>query len=910
MALKPGGLIVRVCILSFLFLVTPVRAFSVIAPVQAGTTVPGVPVILVHGAGSGPGVWGVESGRIIRGFAGFLVSKGYEPGKNLYWLDYHAESGEDPASIARDRLAPLVAKVLRDTGAPVVDIVSHGSGALVSRYYLNYFGGRTNIRTLAMVAPPNRGSFAASYYRLLGVIAAQQRFRKLEGSVRGDTLDETVFSEPFLDESVYINAVANRAFEPLFGLFAEESLFLKRPSQRTVPEKFEEWLVRRYPHIYRKAFIESASPPVRVSGSGLESGPGAELTRSYFHALALAVARNNYRNLAPWTQVVTSGWEEDFKTGQDWRLSLKEFVVRRLVHIGGEILRRAGINYGREVFVSAIEALSGLEPDAAALNAQVEELLAPGTPVWSGSGTIKANSRLAQLNGFEARGGANRQARYVTITGVTPNVWSGFFHGTAANDLINEARSALLTPAPLDSVMIYSGVNGSAHGRLPFQRAVHEYIFLNLDPLSRVPVKHTVKSHPDDTASGGPSVTIWQDEGKQRVGLREPVFFAVDTSRVNREGVGLSLNYARPDGLPPGYSLRAFILIGDRGRLRTLAVSNGEHAGELMVGLDNLPEGRGYIGFRLIPSGDLSSSVGLLRSKKDWVVSYNVTVKTLNSQQDQVVTGDKGKAQRDKRTQGPSAALGDKPKPQEGGGSIQPQGAKVETGVPEVVVTYHNKKITDKVEDRTYHVRWEWDFGDGTGFVDDDPSHVLSTVEHMFPPGEYTVEARSWSNKGTLLRELRWRVSIGPEGLKAVFQTRGAHNKGGSLPNGDGSARQPPSADAPVTFEGGPVTFEAETTTEAYPELVLDGPRAWVTGRPAHFELKVSVPEVPFLKSWEVKHYPGQVFLVRWRRPGIFTVQAAVRVKLEYQLPEGNLVLNNTYLITRDIEVMATSVTD
>lgn len=191
-----------------------------------------------------------------------------------------------------------------------------------------------------------------------------------------------------------------------------------------------------------------------------------------------------------------------------------------------------------------------------------------------------------------------------------------------------------------------------------------------------------------------------------------------------------------------------------------------------------------------------------------------------------------------------------------------------ERGIPRIDVVYRNKRTTDRVEDRTRHARWEWDFGDGTGLSEDDPRRTRSEVRRNLPPGRHTVRARSWSGKGTLLREFVWQVEGG----------------------------------------GAPVRLVAETVREVVPHLEVHGPRMWITGRPARYRLAVKIPRVPYLQSVRVTYYPAREFDVVWARPGIFRVQGAAVVRAVYRLPKGPLVIVNTYVKQKVVDVLATSV--
>lgn len=210
--------------------------------------------------------------------------------------------------------------------------------------------------------------------------------------------------------------------------------------------------------------------------------------------------------------------------------------------------------------------------------------------------------------------------------------------------------------------------------------------------------------------------------------------------------------------------------------------------------------------------------------------------------------------------------------PQGGPGGGDPEithRTRNERGIPRIDVVYRNKRTTDRVEDRTRHARWEWDFGDGAAFTEDNPRRTRSEVERRLPPGRHTVRARSWSNRGTLLRELAWQVEGG---------------------------------DAPVRLV-------ADTVREVVPHLEVHGPKKWITGRPARFRLDVKILRVPYLQSVQVTYYPAREFDVAWARPGLFRVRGAAVVRTVYRLPEGPLVIVNTYVEQKVVDVLATSVT-
>ncbi|MEW6523516.1 MAG: PKD domain-containing protein [Bacillota bacterium] len=190
-----------------------------------------------------------------------------------------------------------------------------------------------------------------------------------------------------------------------------------------------------------------------------------------------------------------------------------------------------------------------------------------------------------------------------------------------------------------------------------------------------------------------------------------------------------------------------------------------------------------------------------------------------------------------------------------------------------VRVVLTTKRTTLRQESRTYHQRWVWDLGDGTLLEKDDPSLTSVALEHRYlQPGTYQVKATAYDNHGRVIRYLTW--------VQRVDQ-------------------------APAT-----ATFFAESIVEPAVKVMVDGPQAWVTGRPAGFYVTVQVAEIPGVHREVVSIDPGPYFEVWWERPGRFTVQAAATVRLVYEFPERKVTVNNTYLGSTSLDVLAPVITD
>lgn len=839
---------------------------------------PRVPVILVHGGGSGPASWGIPTGGGRgTGFFRLLSERGYRPGETLFWLDYAGEADGDYAWLASERLAPLVEEAVRRSGSRQVDLIAQGMGALVGRHYIAALGGGSRVRTLAMIGPPNRGSFLLTEYRKLATLADQERLRRLQGLGRGKQLDEAALRTGFSDEPSYIDAVARGYFEPLYAQFVEEGLFLQRPSQPRRPESFESWFAGLYPADFREAFAAAQQPPGAEAGDGAGDGAGAgsALTRAYFNTLALAVAKNHYRQFAPWSGVLADGWRDDISLEGDWRAALWEFLRRRAEKLGKEAARRLGVSLGREALVAGGAALTGLSPGAPALYRLVSE------EVWLGSGQYLANFGLAGLNRLDAE--KRGLTRYITVAGLVPNLWAGLLPATGANDLIVEADSALLPPAPLDAYRLRSGWLGAVHARLNWQRDIQEFILRHLDPVGSVYRRHRPEAV----------------RGRAPLSVSGPTLIGLDPgSSPYPEGV-LEVE-ARPWG--GAVSARGFqpFLVWQREGLVVSVQPLVREGGFWRASFDlaRLQAGRDrlFLGARLIPADGGPPRVPQLLAPPRVTFEYHWQVGERSGEESPVgpaagaeATGAEWAAGGAWGSSGvePDRLGPGRPEPYWSEpvwsdptalqrGSVPPvinTRDRTEKGIPEIEVHYRSKLTTDKKEDRTYHAEWQWDFGDGTRRQDDAPSPPESVADHRFAPGAYVVRARSVSNKGTILREVTWPVAVSPD-------------------------------------DGGFRTFRAETVREPVPELRLIGPDTWIRGRSATFRIEASIPEVPFLEEVTATYYPAQTFAVRWHRPGTFTVRAALRLRLKYRFPEGSLVLYNNYVVTKEVEVVATTVTD
>ncbi|QBS38036.1 hypothetical protein E1B22_09995 [Thermaerobacter sp. FW80] len=215
-------------------------------------------------------------------------------------------------------------------------------------------------------------------------------------------------------------------------------------------------------------------------------------------------------------------------------------------------------------------------------------------------------------------------------------------------------------------------------------------------------------------------------------------------------------------------------------------------------------------------------------------------------------------------------------------------------GIPAIEVTLPTRRTTHWQSLERGHVLWRWDFGDGTQWVDPNPNHAIVQQPHRFPgAGSYAVEAISYDGTGRPLIRYRWHVTVPPADAAA-------RAVGAAIPG---------LADDAVLAAARELArwrlFPAAAPEAPRVQLALEGPRRWVVGRPATYRLRAEIQNPPFTERVEVDYDPGPVFSVRWRRPGTFAVDGAVRVRVHYRIHGRALALSHVYRVTETVQVHA-----
>jgi pimeloyl-ACP methyl ester carboxylesterase len=131
------------------------------------------PVVFVHGLASNAAGWAgytKQDGYLAAmGLRGFAVGDGQAEGEMS--LGDPSQPFKRTKTIAQnaEEIARYVAGVKRATGTQTVDMVAHGMGGLVSRYYIERLMGDRDVSQLILLGPPHGGTGCANLPASLGI---------------------------------------------------------------------------------------------------------------------------------------------------------------------------------------------------------------------------------------------------------------------------------------------------------------------------------------------------------------------------------------------------------------------------------------------------------------------------------------------------------------------------------------------------------------------------------------------------------------------------------------------------------------------------------------------------------------------------------------------------------------------
>ncbi|MEW6723930.1 MAG: hypothetical protein AB1331_03265 [Bacillota bacterium] len=819
------------------------------------------PAILIPGLGGLPATaFGAPAGPLgpahSDGLHRFLCQRGYRPGKTLFYFEYADDRDADCVHLA-GRLGEFVARVRVQTGADRVDLVGHSYGGLVARYYVDgpFYAG--DVANLIQVAPPNRGSYLAH------VLKAMVQVAQATGAApRRD--------DP---EYRYIQERAHSYYLPLMAAYDR----LQFVGAGAVPDgpppagSFLDWFARTYPSEYDRCLVQGQHPlePAAYLTGPLAAeppGPGQDLTASLYDLLAIQVAQARYLQEKDSNPTFRIPWEILGFRSLDWKKALY-LLGRELLPFAADYLD----DHKHELTLGSLERLFGIDPRSAAINRLIVQERVLG---HHENGRLLAN---AWLDHWNAQGLAEEGLRRVIIAGRVANLAGRFWTDIGPNDLLVEVASAYLPGGREDAFRLYSGWLSQQHGWLTYSRAVQQYLYSYLAAPYRIEVRHARPCY--RTAR----LWEWRDQGQVKVSPWEPVYVEIDCraledARASR--VEVWMTRSRPGQGSPEVWLH---LADGEGRVLTsleleIDEGHGLFRGQLVLDLGEVPpEARRLLLGARLPWRSAAEAADLFAASQV-PMGYRFLVTSQPPEPEEKV--DLGLPL---QPAGPGSRLA-------GGDGKAPAGPQLLTPVPGsgeagsgktppvIQVIRRSKQTTHQKEDRTFHARWEWDFGDGRTAVDADRTHLAGTQSYSYTaPGTYRATARSVAGNGAVLRQLSWTVEVPP-----------------------GTGPQQPHQ----------VAMAYETMREAVPSVRLNGPKRWVTGRPAEFTVEVSVPTQPHQVRQVVTIDPGYRFLVQWARPGTFEVSCAVRVETTYALAEGERTITNTYVTTVSVEVLTMALTD
>jgi len=809
-------------------------------PPPWGSPAPGQPVLLVGGPGSDPeGVWGGPAG---------LRAKLQEAGYRVWVADLSRDDDPDPERLARLVVGPAAERVLAACGAERLHMVAHGLGALAARYWAER-GGSGRLGTLVMLAPPNHGSFAMNMLHVAAALSAREAGVVTEAGAAGGHGEAAGAGGALWS---YVWEKAGSVYQPLYrryvgeyrlGVPARDTLGGVRRMLGRLP--FEGWVAREEPELFAREFRDAQEPL-----------DGTSVTTAYGHALALNVGRVEELRAALRGAGLVSSLLEDPILTSDWKEMARHYGLKAARWAGRQVADWL-TRQGQKLLLDQAPALLGVDPFSPGMERVVEEYfllpMGPGPDGRPRYERLLSNWFLKQWNEKAARPDS---PRYVVVAGKVPNLWRLGWKQVGENDFWVEVESCFLPLGPDDRFFLVEdrGISAS-HGGLPRNRRVHDLV---LSELSFAPRRVLYPR------AGPPGKAVsWTGRREMSLSPWHPRYLRIDSRYLNRGGdlhIELEPRTSTRAGMPPAWvwieraggrwERREFEWNGDRAVLTVPRFGQEVYAAFLGSRLPLAPA-RGLIAcYRDSPTGEIMCRATFI------------------------------------------------PSPVEaGGGWVQPppaEGAGVEVSLPQdlpvIRAVLRTKQTTHEKDRRTYHSRWEWDFGDGYSFVDDDPVHTSAAVSHAFAgPGQYTVRARSYANDGRILREKAWHVTVTP-------------------PGGDGSPGEDPAGERVEV--GQPWKATLETAREPRVTATIHSPKEWMSGRPARIRVSVQVEEVPFLAEQRVEIDPGPEFVMIWERAGLFPVRVAVTVTLRYRFPEIEYALRNTYLFETQVKVLTTSGTD
>jgi len=737
-----------------------------------------------------------------------LGQHGYIEGVNLFVMD---TGGEEDFVVLAGRLGEYLERL----EAGEISIVSMGSASLAARYYLNQPGPDERIDSLVMVSPPNAGSYLSHFLKLADVVLTQEELRfgaRQPRVVAGFDAEDYIRNRAAVYEALYWDYMFENEMKPSGG---------RAPT-------FEHWIVNKRSEHFHTHFIDAQQPLLRWSGGHLPKespAEGQDLTSAYYEFLALHAGRNNYIRARLEERDLFAYVFGEIPAAFD----VKSLILAYLKRAGSYLLEQAAIRaraiLGRWALERA-EQKMGFSFAGVGVDRMVREwfeLPSDEKPL-----RLVANYLVSVLNEADAESRAERRVRYACITGVTPSPVSALSPAVGPGDLVVELSSAFLPLFRDDSFVAVPGLISSSHFSLfRSQRGVSEILKAVQKPWTSAPrlqlhhwgwpFDHRARFQGKAEYLSPSYVTFIPAKGEDKTICVE---FSARVSSRRNDPVSFDVWVVRE-------SLRGETEYQDM----EIRVSGVSHSGRLVI-TPGTDVWRLHVGVRAV-SGQLDRhnvSSFLAKGGPSFTVSAGYT-------------------------------LDEPEKP------LTLPAPEQSAHIPHVQVKRVTKLTTLKKEDRTYHVRWEWDFGDGKTYVREGEGETTTSVEHVYDnPGDYRVTAVSVSNKERVLKRYTWEISVGAGEVKR---------------------------------------FTARTASEPSVEMEIEGPAQWVTATAARYRVLAHVSMPPDAEDVTISFDPGEQFTVEWERPGSYVVRAACTVRVKYRIEGETFTVSQTYLAEKPVEVLA-----
>lgn len=675
-----------------------------------------VPVLLVHGLVSGVNTW--NQGKA-DGMWSSLLKSGYQPETSLFTLDYSQMPDPDYARLFKSILVSKIDEIKAKTGASSIDVVAHGYGGLLARFYVQSPDYREDIRNLIMIAPPNHGSIAVQNLKTSLLLLSHAVGLLNPKPAPSSFLD----MPPFLGESEYVTERAP-AYRVKYADYVMAERMLWVPSPKNLrPRDFEVWFKETFPDEYDATLGDHrpplASPPSATNG-GYDGPPalGQDISRSYYEYVAMIAGKNEYLSEQARQKALSEMLTRTF-SATSWKDAAARAGKALLLYFAGRLMEPGKALVERRLLETALAKVK-LKPDSVVLGRLLEETI-PG----QADPRLSVNHFLNLWNTAENTKRLHRPSkpRYVTIAGETFNPWKLVLPQVAPNDLAVEVDSAILDPGLDDAIHVLRTGLSSGHVWLQNnERTVKLVIDLLREPFPPVEKLRPAFKHSFWKRS------TWEQKGQFSVSNYVPQYVSVDLSQI--EGIAkLSVTPSSADMLVWAYGKDA------QGCYSAISLEKEEQSHQAVV--DGSQFGTVIVGFRL--NAPMKSEV---RRACEYRICISHTGDLETPPKVNVVNRSKS------TTSVPIA--------------VPTKGAEAASKTPMPVAAGDEAG------------KWVWDFGDGSEKLSLPGQKDIALEQvHRFPkPGKYTVTASYVDAHGSVLERQSWQVSPqGEDSLEVQFCT-------------------------------------------------------------------------------------------------------------------------------------------